>query len=223
LANHNQRGAVLLPAGTNAGQQLPAENRLYIQGKWLAFSGHENPWKARYSIDFAIPGTYGLACAMLLWRWLHLSQRTRRLPCPTRPRLKPRPAPGGQKLTLEQKIELLGGVDSMYTHAMPAIGLPRFKMSDASVGVRTWGPTTPMPAAWRWPPPGIRIWRARLGEALGKDARARNVNFLLGPGVNIARSPIAAATSNTCRKTRSEPRWWSRTFRACSRRASSPR
>ena len=46
------------------------------------------------------------------------------------------------KLTLDQKIELIGGVDSMYTHALPAIGLPRFKMSDASVGVRTWGPTT---------------------------------------------------------------------------------
>ena len=31
----------------------------------------------------------------------------------------------------------------------------------------------------------------KLGESLGKDARARGVNFLLGPGVNIARSPIA--------------------------------
>ena len=41
------------------------------------------------------------------------------------------------KLTLEQKIELLGGVDDMYTRPMPSIGLPRFKMSDASVGVRT--------------------------------------------------------------------------------------
>ena len=45
------------------------------------------------------------------------------------------------KLSLEQKIELLGGVDGMYTHPMPVIDLPRFKMSDASVGVRTWGPT----------------------------------------------------------------------------------
>ena len=46
------------------------------------------------------------------------------------------------KLTLEQKIELLGGINNMYTRPMPAIDLPRFKMSDASVGVRTWGPTT---------------------------------------------------------------------------------
>ena len=94
------------------------------------------------------------------------------------------------KLTLEQKIELIGGVDSMYTRPMPAINLPRFKMSDASVGVRTWGPTTAyaggvgLAATW-----DTEFARA-LGESLGKDARARNVNFLLGPGVNIARSAI---------------------------------
>ena len=34
------------------------------------------------------------------------------------------------------------GATRMFTRAQPAIGLPRFKMSDASVGVRTWGPTT---------------------------------------------------------------------------------
>ena len=94
------------------------------------------------------------------------------------------------KLTLEQKIELLGGIDGMYTRPMPAIDLPRFKMSDASVGVRTWGPTTAyaggsaLAASW-----DIDLAR-KLGQGLGRDARARGVNFLLGPGVNIARSPI---------------------------------
>lgn len=95
------------------------------------------------------------------------------------------------KLTLAQKIELLGGEDSMFTHAMPSIDLPRLKMSDASVGVRTWGPTTAyaggVALAATWDPEFARV----LGEALGRDARARGVNFLLGPGVNIARSPIA--------------------------------
>ena len=95
------------------------------------------------------------------------------------------------KLTLEQKIELLGGVDSMFTHAAPSIGLPRFKMSDASLGVRTWGPTTAyaggVALAASWDPALAR----KVGEGLGRDARARSVNFLLGPGVNIARSPIA--------------------------------
>ncbi len=95
------------------------------------------------------------------------------------------------KLTIEQKIELLGGQDDMYTRAVPSIGLPRFKMSDASVGVRTWGPTTAyaggaaLAATW-----DVEFAR-KLGEGLGKDARVRDVNFLLGPGVNIARSPVS--------------------------------
>ncbi len=95
------------------------------------------------------------------------------------------------KLTLDQKIELLGGIDGMYTRAMPAIGLPRFKMSDASLGLRNWGPSTAYPAgvalAATWDP----VLARSEGEGLGKDARARSVNFLLGPGVNIARSPVA--------------------------------
>ena len=94
------------------------------------------------------------------------------------------------KLTLAQKIELLGGVDGMYTREMPEISLPRFRMSDASLGVRTWGPTTAYPGgvalAATWDPALARS----LGESLGRDARARGVNFLLGPGVNIARAPV---------------------------------
>jgi beta-glucosidase len=94
------------------------------------------------------------------------------------------------KLTLDQKIELIGGVDGMFTHAMPDIGLPRFKMSDASVGVRTWGPTTAyaggVALAASWDPKLAR----EIGEGLGRDARARSVNFLLGPGVNIAKAPV---------------------------------
>lgn len=94
------------------------------------------------------------------------------------------------KLTLEQKIELIGGVDSMYTHPMPSIGLPRFKMSDASVGVRTWGPTTAYAGGVGLAATWDTEFARTLGESLGKDARARSVNFLLGPGVNIARSAI---------------------------------
>jgi beta-glucosidase len=95
------------------------------------------------------------------------------------------------KLTLEQKIELLGGVDSMYTHSEPSIGLPRFKMSDASLGVRTWGPTTAYAGGVALAATWDQELARKVGVGLGKDARARGVNFLLGPGVNIARSPLA--------------------------------
>jgi beta-glucosidase len=94
------------------------------------------------------------------------------------------------KLTLEQKILLIGGVDSMFTNAIPSINLPRFKMSDASVGVRTWGPTTAYAGGVALAATWDKDFARQLGESLGRDARARNVNFLLGPGVNIARSPI---------------------------------
>ena len=94
------------------------------------------------------------------------------------------------KLSLEQKIKLIGGVDGMFTNAIPSASLPRFKMSDASVGVRTWGPTTAYAGGAALAATWDRDFAKELGEALGRDARARSVNFLLGPGVNIARSPV---------------------------------
>lgn len=94
------------------------------------------------------------------------------------------------KLTLQQKITLIGGVDSMFTHAMPDIGLPRLKMSDASMGVRVWGPSTAYAAgiglAASWDP----VLAHQVGEAIGQDALARGVNFVLGPGVNIYRLSV---------------------------------
>jgi beta-glucosidase len=137
------------------------------------------------------PVVTGLVCALLAGFLAASVAAWAQAPVPDSPEIEAKARAMVAKLSLEQKIELIGGVDSMYTHAIPAIGLPRFKMSDASVGVRTWGPTTAyaggVALAASWDPELAR----RIGEGLGKDARARNVNFLLGPGVNIARSPIA--------------------------------
>jgi beta-glucosidase len=112
-------------------------------------------------------------------------------PVPDSPAIEARAQEMLAKLTLVQKIELIGGVDNMYTRPMPVIDLPRFKMSDASVGVRTWGPTTAYAGGVALAATWDTEFARSLGVGLGKDARARNVNFLLGPGVNIARSPIA--------------------------------
>jgi len=119
-----------------------------------------------------------------------LPQLNAQVPAPGSPAIEAKAQAMVAKLSLEQKIELLGGIDSMYTHPMPAIDLPRFKMSDASVGVRTWGPTTAYAGGVALAATWDTDFARKLGEGLGKDARARNVNFLLGPGVNIARSPI---------------------------------
>ena len=95
-----------------------------------------------------------------------------------------------QKLTLEQKIALIGGEDNMYIRSEPSIGFPRLKMSDGPVGVRTWGPSTAYAAGIGLAASWDRSLAEKVGVGLGQDARARGVNFLLGPGVNIYREPM---------------------------------
>ena len=111
-------------------------------------------------------------------------------PAPDSPAIETKAQALLQKLTLEEKVKLIGGVDSMFTNAAPSIGLPRLKMSDASVGVRTWGPTNAYAGGVSLAATWDTAFARELGVSLGKDARARSVNFLLGPGVNIARSAI---------------------------------
>jgi beta-glucosidase len=91
------------------------------------------------------------------------------------------------QLSLQEKLELIGGQDDFYIRAEPKIGTPRIKMSDGPVGLRNDGPTTAYPAgvdlAACWDP----NMASRFGTAIGRDARSRGVNIWLGPGVNLAR------------------------------------
>ena len=93
------------------------------------------------------------------------------------------------KLTAEDKVRLLGGVDDFFTRDVPAAGVPRFKFTDGPVGTRNDGKTTAYPAgvllAATWDP----ALAQREGVALGRDARSRGDHVLLGPGVNICRVP----------------------------------
>jgi len=133
-----------------------------------------------------------LSClALLSISWVDVSHLRAQGPAPDSPAIEAQAQAMIAKLTLEQKIELLGGIDNMFTRPMPPIDLPRFKMSDASVGVRTWGPTTAYASGASLAASWDTDLARQVGEALGRDARARSVNFLLGPGVNIARSPLA--------------------------------
>jgi beta-glucosidase len=94
------------------------------------------------------------------------------------------------KLTLEEKIDLIGGVSTWYTHAEPSIGLTPLHLSDGPAGLRSGTPAIAYPApialAATWDPE----LAARMGTALGRDGRVRGVDVLLGPGVNIARAPM---------------------------------
>lgn len=95
------------------------------------------------------------------------------------------------KLTLEEKIDMLGGVNDFYIRAVPRLGLPALKMSDGPIGVRNYGPSTTLAGgialAATWDPELVH----RAGTVLGEDCRARGVHFLLGPAVNIYRAPMA--------------------------------
>lgn len=136
-------------------------------------------------IRFSIAASAFLACLLCL-----CSLAQAQAPSPDSPAIEARAKAMLAKLTLAEKIKLIGGVDGMFTNAMPDIGLPRFKMSDASVGVRTWGPTTAYAGGAALAATWDRTFAKQLGESLGRDARARGVNFLLGPGVNIAKAPV---------------------------------
>lgn len=93
-----------------------------------------------------------------------------------------------KQLTLEEKIDLIGGVDDFYIRDIKHIGLPRLKMADGPIGVRNYGPATVFGGiglAATWDPSLAR----KIGAEIGRDARARGVHFMLGPGVNIYRAP----------------------------------
>jgi beta-glucosidase len=95
------------------------------------------------------------------------------------------------KMTLEEKVDYIGGT-GFAVRAMPGLNLPALEMSDGPLGVRSNAkfPSTTYAAgiglAASWDPQLAE----RVGAGIGKDARARGIHFMLGPGVNIYRAPM---------------------------------
>jgi beta-glucosidase len=94
-------------------------------------------------------------------------------------------------MTLDEKINLLGGTEGMNTSPISRIGLPALRMSDGPVGVHDYGPTTAYPAGIALAASWDTDLARRVGKSMGDDARARGVHFILGPGLNIYRAPMA--------------------------------
>lgn len=94
------------------------------------------------------------------------------------------------RLTAEEKLSYIGGINNFYIQAIPRLSIPEIKMSDGPVGVRTFGKTTAYPAGILTAATWDTILVSRLGHALGKDARSRGVHILLAPGMNIYRAPM---------------------------------
>ena len=106
------------------------------------------------------------------------------------------------KLTLEEKAALLGGKGEWDSRDIPRLNIPSMIMSDGPHGVRRQAgagdhlglnaslPATCFPTAATM----SNSWDEKLGEevgkALGEEAKTLGVNILLGPGMNIKRSPL---------------------------------
>jgi beta-glucosidase len=105
-------------------------------------------------------------------------------------------------MTLEEKASLLSGKDFWYTKAIPRLGIESWMMTDGPHGMRKQStsaekvgllesvPATCFPTgaglASTWNPELI----GEMGHAMGIEARSEGVRVLLGPAVNIKRSPL---------------------------------
>ncbi len=106
------------------------------------------------------------------------------------------------ELTLEEKASLTSGSSFWYTAPVERLGIPKIMVSDGPHGLRAQPgagdhvglggslPATCFPTASAvasaWNPDLLR----RIGEALAQEARACNLSVILGPGINMKRSPL---------------------------------
>jgi beta-glucosidase len=93
------------------------------------------------------------------------------------------------QMTLDEKIDILSGVDGFNERGVPRLGVPKLLFSDGPVGVRNFGPTTAYPAGVSLAATFNPALARQFGVAIGRDARARGVHAWLGPGVNLSRVP----------------------------------
>ena len=106
------------------------------------------------------------------------------------------------KLTLEQKVALLSGRDVWSTYPFEEAGVPSMFLSDGPHGVRKQlgegdhlGLNASQPATCFPTAAGLaNSWDPALaeeaGRTIGEEAACQQVNVLLGPGLNIKRSPL---------------------------------
>lgn len=108
-----------------------------------------------------------------------------------------------KKMTLKEKVGMLHGNSKFYTSEIKHLGIPEWALSDGPHGVRAemnrhnWQYTGQTDDSSTCFPPGTAMaasWNLDLvkqrGIVLGEEARFRKKDVLLGPGINIIRSPL---------------------------------
>lgn len=106
------------------------------------------------------------------------------------------------RLGLLEKAALLSGGGAWKSRALPRRGLPALFFSDGPHGIRKQEgvgdhlglnaslPATCFPTAATVANSWDTALAEEVGEALGSEARSQGVDILLGPGLNIKRSPL---------------------------------
>ena len=106
------------------------------------------------------------------------------------------------KLTLEEKAALLQGWTTWTSREVKRLGIPAIFMSDGPTGLRKQAgagdhlglnasvPATCFPTSATMANTWDEELGVQLGEALGAEAAAENVHVVLGPGLNMKRSPL---------------------------------
>lgn len=107
-----------------------------------------------------------------------------------------------KQLTLEEKVTMIHGASSFQTGGVPRLNIPPFVTSDGPHGVRVEHGTDYTPDAGVYDsstylPVGVCLastWNPKLGyefgSVLGREAAFRGKDVILGPGINIIRSPL---------------------------------
>jgi len=96
------------------------------------------------------------------------------------------------RLTLKEKIALMAGGSAFAMHGVERLGVPELNLSDGPNGVRSNAgeATTVFPTgsalAATWNPALLES----VGQAIAREAMALNIQVMLGPNVNIQRSPL---------------------------------
>ncbi len=106
------------------------------------------------------------------------------------------------ELTLEEKCRLLVGQDAWHTYAIPRLNIPSIMMADGPHGLRKQldsGNMMTMNEAYKAVcfPPAVTVASSfdpkiayKMGSAIADECLYKDVHVLLGPGINIKRSPL---------------------------------
>ncbi|KAJ5585629.1 hypothetical protein N7450_005416 [Penicillium hetheringtonii] len=99
------------------------------------------------------------------------------------------------ELSLNEKVSLLSGIDAWHTLAIPRLGIPSIRMSDGPNGVRgtrffNGVLSACLPCATALGASFDTELIFSLGKLLGLECKAKGAHVLLGPTINIQRSPL---------------------------------